>query len=122
MISSICSFHISNFAADNSKTFFSKSVSAAAAVNPGVFNTLLVSGVFKFFSDGKLTFINRTGSLPRNSPDCIISESSVFDNFLLADKSFAKVLQKFETCLLVVNNLCGKLATQLELSIVFDTN
>ena len=33
----------------------------------------------------------------------------VFENFILADESFTKTLQSFETCLLVNNNLYGKL-------------
>ena len=53
-------------------------------------------------------------------PDSIILDNWVFENFLLADKPFAKVLQIFETCVLVNNNLCGKLISFLKLPINFD--
>ena len=48
---------------------------------------------------------------------CNILESWVFDNFILADEPFAKALRIFENCMLVNNNLCGKLASSLELLI-----
>ena len=35
-------------------------------------------------------------------------------NFILAEESFAKALRDFETCVLVNNNLCGKLFSSLE--------
>ena len=38
------------------------------------------------------------------------------------DKLSAKALQRFATCLLVTNNLCGKLVSSLELPIIFDDN
>ena len=59
----------------------------------------------------------------KNPSDCIILDNWVFDNFILADKLFAKVLWIFATCLSVSNNLCGKLASSsLELLITFDDN
>ena len=42
-----------------------------------------------------------------------------FDNFILAEESFAKVFLSFETCILV-NNLCGKLFSSLESAITVD--
>ena len=42
------------------------------------------------------------------------------DNFILAGKPFAKVLQNFETCVLVGNNLCRKLFSSLESAAIFD--
>ena len=38
----------------------------------------------------------------------------------MADELFAKDLQRFETCLLVNNNLCGKFVSLLP--IIFDDN
>ena len=36
------------------------------------------------------------------------------------DESFAKALQSLETCVLVNNNLCGKLVSSLEFPVKFD--
>ena len=44
----------------------------------------------------------------------------VFENFILADESFAKVLPSFKTCVLVNNKLCRKLFLSLESPITFD--
>ena len=41
---------------------------------------------------------------------------------MLADKLFPKALQRFATCLLVKNNLCGKLVSSLEFPIMFDAS
>ena len=38
----------------------------------------------------------------------------VFDNFILSDELFAKVLRSLETRVLVNNNLCGKLFSPFE--------
>ena len=59
-------------------------------------------------------FSNGPKSLPKNPPDCTILCNSIFDNFILADEPFAKALRNFETCVLVNNNLCGKLFSSLE--------
>ena len=40
--------------------------------------------------------------------------------FILVDKTFAKALRSFETCVLVSNNLCGKLFSLLESPITFE--
>ena len=53
-------------------------------------------------------------------PNCTISESWVFDKFILTDELLAKALQIFETCVLVNNNLCGKLDSSLKSPITFD--
>ena len=50
----------------------------------------------------------------------IILDNWVFDNFILADELFAKVLRIFETCALVSNNWWGK-STSLS-PIIFDDN
>ena len=39
---------------------------------------------------------------------------------MLTDKTFAKVLRSFETCVLANNNLCGKLFSSLESPTTFD--
>ena len=55
-----------------------------------------------------------------NPPNCIILGNYVSESFLLADESFSKALRSFETCVLVNNNLCGKLVSSLELPVKFD--
>ena len=45
-------------------------------------------------------------NLPRNTLDCIILNNWVFDNLISVDL-LAKTLQRFATCVLVNNNLCG---------------
>ena len=42
------------------------------------------------------------------------TENRVFDNFILDYESFEKVLQSFETCVLVNNTSCGILFSSLE--------
>ena len=63
---------------------------------------------------GKPVFSNGSRSLLRNPSDCTILESWVFENFILADESFAKALQIFETGVSVNNNLCEKLVSSSE--------
>ena len=43
-----------------------------------------------------------------------------FDNFILADDTFAKVFKSLKTCVLVNDSLCEKLVSSLELPITFD--
>ena len=49
-----------------------------------------------------------------------VALSWLFDSFILADETFAKVWQRLENCLSVNNYLCGKLVTLLESPIAFD--
>ena len=42
------------------------------------------------------------------------------DSLILTDESFGKALERLTACLLVNNNLCEKLVSSLELSIIFD--
>ena len=56
---------------------------------------------------------------PRIPPNFIILNSSVFENFILADKPFAKALRIFETCVSVNLNLCRKLVSSLKFQIKF---
>ena len=92
-----------------------KSVADAAHVNPNGIKTLLVSGSSTFFIKVKPVFSNGPRSRPNNSPNCIILDTWVADNFTLADELFAKALRSIETCLLVSNVLCRKLISSLEL-------
>ena len=43
-----------------------------------------------------------------------------FDNFILAKELLFKALRSFETCLMVNNNLFGKLFSSLESQTIFD--
>ena len=92
-------------------------VAAAAAVNRDGIKTLLVSGLSTFFIKGKPVFINGPKIIPINSPYCPILWNLVFDNFILADELFLKALQSLETCLLVNDDLWGKLVLLSELPI-----
>ena len=69
---------------------------------------------------GILIFTNCPNSLPENPPDYPILCNWVFDNVLLAVKSFAKALWSLKTCVLVNNNLSKKLFLSLESSTTFD--
>ena len=55
-----------------------------------------------------------------NPANCTSLNNWVFENFILANKPFAKALQIFETCILVNNDLRGKLVSSLEFLIKFD--
>ena len=73
-----------------------------------------------FFINGKLVFSNGPKKVLRNPPDCHFLCIRVFDNFILAEELFAKVLQSLETCALVNNNLCRKIFSLLETPTTFD--
>ena len=119
MISSIFSFEIISIAISLLKIFFwiAVSVAVAATVNPNGIKTLLT---YSFFINGKPAFSNGSKTLPENPPNWPILDNWVFDNFILADKSFSKVLQSLETCVSVNNNLCRKLVSSLESPATFD--
>ena len=55
-----------------------------------------------------------------NFPYCPVLCNWVFENFILAEEPFAKVLRSFETWVLVNKNLCGKLMSSLESPTTFD--
>ena len=90
----------------------------AAAVNPNDIKTLLANG--SFFIKDKPVFSNGPIYLPRNLPDCTVLDSSIFDNFILADELIAKRLRILKICISVNNNLSGKLVSSLETLITFD--
>ena len=92
------------------------------AVNPNGVKRPLANGCITFFINGKLTFINGSRSLPMNPPDYVILDTSVFDNFILADKLSVKVLRRFATYVLASNSLYEKLLSSLEILIILDDN
>ena len=104
------------------------SVADATAVNPNDFKTLLANGLSTFPIKGNPVFENGPKSLPKNTSDwewsfwCLILCNWVLDNFLLAHGPFAKVLQSPDICVLVNDNLCGKLVLSLESPTTFDEN
>ena len=81
---------------------------------------LLANGLSIFFFNSKPVFSNGPKGLSRNPPDSIILDRRVFDSFILVEKLFAKALQRLAMCLLVNNSLCEKLASFLELPLMFD--
>ena len=100
--------------------FLCCSTAHAAAVDPRGIKTLLANGLIKFLIRGNTVFSNGPKSLPRKPLDCIILDNWVFDNLISVDDLFAKVIRRFDTCLLVNNNLCGKLVSLSP--IIFDDN
>ena len=68
------------------------SVADATALNTYGIKVLSANAFSEFFVNVKPVFNNCPGSLPRITPDCIISDSLVFDNFILTNKLFAKLL------------------------------
>ena len=63
---------------------------------------------------------NKKSKRGTNPPNCTISDNSVFDNYILVDKSFANGLRNLETCQPVNNNLFRKLVLSLESSNTYD--
>ena len=124
IISNISSIDIINAVVPDPKNFLCIPVSTAdtAAVNPNGIKTFLANGWSSFFIIGKPVFSYGLRSFPRNPSECVILDSWVFARLILAVKLFAKDLERFATCLLVNNNLCGKLVSPLELLIMFDDN
>ena len=84
---------------------------AAAAVNPQGIKTYLGNGLITFFIKGNPLFSNEPISLLRNPPDCTILDNWVFNNLISVDYLLATALRRFVTCLLVNNNLWGKLVS-----------
>ena len=120
----IFSFETINVVVPEQSNFFWMvvSVADATAANPNGIKTSLANSVSAFFVKANLDFSNGPRSLPRNLHDCNILDSWFFDHFILSDKLFPKVLQSFETCLSVSNNLCEKVISYLDLPIIFDNN
>ena len=85
------------------------SAAETVVVNPNVINTSSANGWSTFFVNDNPTFSPR--SLPRDFPDYISLDRSVFEHFILADDLFPKALQRLTICLSVNNNLPGKLVS-----------
>ena len=56
----------------------------------------------------------------RSPTNSTVLDSWVFEDFILADRTFAKALQNVETCVLVNNNLYEKLVSSLDSPTTFD--
>ena len=106
------------------KIFLCIPASAAdpAAVNPNGIKTLLANGLITIFINCNPVFSNGPRSLPRNPPHRTILDIWGFDNLISVDKWFEKALRRFLTCLLITNNLWGKLVSSSELPTIFDDN
>ena len=110
IISFISSFENINVATPDLDIFLWIATSVVdAAVNPTGSKTLWANDLTTFFIKGNSSFSNGPKSLPKNTPDCTIVCNWVFDNFILADELFGKALQSLETCVLISNNVWGKL-------------
>ena len=73
-----------------------------------------------FFIKDKPVLSHDLRSLPRNSPDWTVLDSSTFDIFLLVDELFAKASPRHKTSLSVNNYLCEKLISSFESPITFN--
>ena len=73
-----------------------------AVVDPYGIITLLANDWSTFSIDGKPVLSNIPRSLSINPPDCIVFDVWGFDNFILAEKLFAEILERFPFCLLVI--------------------
>ena len=81
---------------------------------------LLTNGLSTFFIKDNRVFTNSFKSLPKNPPGCPTLCNRIFDNFILADEPFVKALPSLNTCVLVNNDLCGKLFSALESPATFE--
>ena len=116
MISFISSLKFINVDVPNPNIFLwiVASVADTNAVNPNGIKTYLVSGLSVFLIKGKPIFSNGPKGLPKNPPDYSILCNWIFGNGVLVDELSAKALRSLKTCVLVNNNLCGKLFSSLE--------
>ena len=96
------------------------SVAKTVAVHPSDIKTLVASGLSTFPIKGNLAFSNDPKSLPKNSLDYPILCKWIFEDCILSEKLFTKVLQSLETWVLVNDNLCGKLFTWLKSLTTFE--
>ena len=111
-------FIISSISSFNIFWYVTASGANAASVNPNGIKALLVKSLIAFYINGNPVFSYWPRSLTRNLPDSAVLDSWVFDSLILAVKLFTKGLRIFETCILVNNDLCGKLVSLLCLMIV----
>ena len=122
MISSISSLEIIKVVNTDPDIFLwiVASVADAVAVNPNGIKTLLANGLSTFLIKGNLVFNNSLKSLLNNPCGCPILCNWVFDNFILAAEFYVKALRSRETCVLINDNLWGKLFSSLESAIIID--
>ena len=106
MISFISSFQIidvfvrkgvSEGQSDTKFFFYSDASVADAAVNPNGIKSFLANAISSFCIKVKLVLNNRPRSLPKTPRDCRILCNWGFDNFILEEELFTKVLHRFET-------------------------
>ena len=122
MISFISSLEVNSVVKPDLNIFLwiATSVADSIAVIPNGIKTLLANGLSKFPIKGNPVFNNGPKYLLPNPLDCVILSNWVFDNFILVKKLFTKALRILETCVLVSNNLCGKLFSSAESLAKFD--
>ena len=65
------------------------------------------NGIKTLLANCLITFSNGPESLPKNPHDCSISCNWAFDNFILAEESFANALKSLGPSVLVNKNLKG---------------
>ena len=92
--------------------FTAASVANAATVSPSTPNGLITD-----FNKGNPDFNNGIKNF-KNSPFCILVNCP-YDKLTSVDVWLAKALRRFATCLLVNNNLRGKLVSSSELLILY---
>ena len=95
--------------------FIAECVADTAAVS-----TSIPRGLISLCNNGNLDFNSGARNL-KNLPLYILGNSA-FDNLISVDVWLAKALGRFAICLLVNNNLEGKLVSLPELPIIFEDN
>ena len=75
---------------------------------------MVLSTLSTFPAKGKPGFSNRPKKFPKIPPDRTVLYNWVFDSFVLVNEPFAKTFWSLETCVLVNNNLYGKLFSSSE--------
>ena len=94
-------------------------VANASAVNANAIKMLLANGLSRCFINA-IHFLVMVLKVYLKILLIFLLYSADFDHFILADKPFAKALQSLKTCVLVNNNLYGKLVSSLESPTAFD--
>ena len=92
----------------------------ATTVNSNGIKKFLANSLNTFLIKDNPVFSNGPKNLPKNSPGYPILCHWVFGNFMLAEEPFAKALQGLKSCVLVNDNLCGKLFLSLKSLTKFD--
>ena len=87
-------------------------------VNPNGIKTLLTNGLSVFPIKGNPVMVQKF--YLKILLLVLFDATEILNNFILAEELLPKALQRFETCVLVNNNLCGKLFSTLESPVTFD--